>query len=154
LLRSDAGIEVFSGRGLLAGRRQEIGALVDTHDDFVVAEAQPVAIGEFDRSGFGGRRLRVVDEDAVGADVLYPVGAAAELDLAVVAGNDALGIGQDPVVVGGATDAAAIDAEHATALLAELTMLVADDSQFDGHDPCPCIPVAGRIRADAPACPL
>ena len=99
---------------------------------------------QLDRAVLRRRLLAVVDEHAVRADVLYPVRATAILDLAVMAGYDPLRVGQDPVVVRGAPDAAAVNAEYARAQLAELTMLVADDSQFDGHGPKS---VLYRIRA-------
>ena len=68
----------------LGCRRQEIDAVVQAHQDLVVAEAQPVAVLQRHRSGLRDRIVRFVDEHAVRALVAQPVGAAAILDVAVV----------------------------------------------------------------------
>jgi len=47
------------------GARQEVNARIDADDQFVVADAQPVAIVQRQRTGDGGRLLGVVDEHAL-----------------------------------------------------------------------------------------
>jgi hypothetical protein len=98
-----------------------------------VAEQHPVAVLELERPAGGHRLLRLVHEHAVGAGVPDPERATAILDLAVMTGDDTTWIRQHPVVVGRAADGAAVHAEHARALLAELAVLVADDAELDGH---------------------
>ena len=137
---ADVLAEVLGGRVFLGRRRQEIDAAVEAHVDVVIADAQAVAVAQLDRALAGGRLVRIVDVDAVGADVLQPVRAAAVLDLEVVTRDDALGVWQHPVVVGRAADGPAVDAEHAASVLGEVAVLFADDSELDGHDAVPARP--------------
>jgi hypothetical protein len=130
---ADVGVHVFGGRVLVARRRQEVDAAVDADQDVIVAHPQSVPVAQLDLAGHRGGLVCVVDEDAVGAGVDQPVLAAVELHLEVMARHDAARIGQHPVVVRGAADVAAIDAENPRAVLAEFTVVFADDSKFDGH---------------------
>jgi len=112
---------------LLPGR-QEVGPRINAHEQFVLAKAKPVAILQFDRSRVRRRVFVFVHEYAIRARVAQPVGAVAELDLAVVAGDDALLVGQHPVIVRCTADRSAIHTEDARAVLAEFAILVADDA--------------------------
>src|SRR6185369_4931091 len=65
--------------------------------DDVVADLDPVAVAQPVRLADPPRVL--VDESAVGRDVAQPVAAVLVADLAMLARDHAIGIGQDPVEV-------------------------------------------------------
>src|SRR5688572_2525238 len=118
---------------LVGWGRQEVDAAVQAHEHLVVAHAQPVAVVQLYRTDREGRFLGLVDVDTVRARVLEPEHAAAVFNLAVMARENTLGIGQDPVVVRRTTDRPAIDAEDPRALLAQVPVVVADDAELDRH---------------------
>jgi hypothetical protein len=72
----------------------------------------------------GDRPVVIIDEDTVGAGVLEDVHPIAKVNARVVRRDEALGIGQHPVVVGGAANIAARTAEyHRTAVSEQPAMI-------------------------------
>jgi hypothetical protein len=66
---ADVGPDVSGCRVLLCSGRQEVDTVVDTHDDFVVADAQAIAVLEHDGTRGQDGRVPVVHVHAVGAGV-------------------------------------------------------------------------------------
>lgn len=86
-----------TGCGL--GRRSRCcGHATQLDCDDVGADVDPVAVLE--TVGFGYPPRHPVDGRSIGRNVVQPVPAIAEMNLAVLSGNESLGIGQRPVQIG------------------------------------------------------
>ncbi len=124
----DVGIHVPRGRVFLADVRQEIDARIHADQDFVVTQAQAVAVTQFDTTLVGRGIVGVVHEHAIGARIAEPEAAAVILHLEMMARDHPLRIGQYPVIVGRAAHGAAVDAKYARPVRTEFAVLLADDS--------------------------
>ena len=111
---------------------------VDPHTQVVVPHAQVLAVPQFMLRTDADRGGGAIDVDPIGAGVLQVIAPVAAVDAGVVAGNVALGVGQDPVIVVCAADAPAAHAEHRPGVFAQAVPLVTDDLQAQRHElPCP-----------------
>src|SRR5688500_9583502 len=88
----------------------------------------------------------VVGEDAIRAQVMQIKNARVALDARVMRGNIATRIGQHPIVIGRATDRAALRAEPDLGAIAYLAALFTDDAQSKRHER----PSEGRRQARQP----
>ncbi len=120
------------GRLRLVGHRQ-VFTLVDRHQDLEVAHVQMIAVEQTPRIAFADRLALVVHVHAVGADVDDVVNAALAVDRCVFPGDELVGVGQDPVVVQGAADGAALRPEFTHGIVADDVPMFADDFQFERH---------------------
>ncbi len=120
------------------GRRLGFGLLprsfVDVHQHPVIAEPQHVTgVQQHARAAPAQRCDRIIHVGAVAAGVLEEVFAAAEMDVRVAAGEVARHVGQGPVVVQRAADAAAGFTQHETGMVAKLLTLSTDYFKAQSH---------------------
>jgi len=108
-------------------------ALVDRHRELEFAHAQPVAVEQPPGIGPAERLVGPVHVNAVRADVHQVVGAVLEIDDGVLPGDEALGVGQDPVAVQSASDGAAVRVEPAHGILAHQLLVIAHDFELQRH---------------------
>ena len=94
----------------------------DFDHDLVLAEPQTVAVEQPLRMSAADGGVGAVDVDAVAAGVDEVIGAGLEVDQGVPAGDEALLVGQHPVVVGGTTDGPAAGNELPQLALAQLAL--------------------------------
>ena len=106
----------------------------DLDGDLVLTEPQFVAVEQALRMPAPDGGIGAVDVDAVATRVDEIVRAGLEVDQGMAAGDEALFVGQHPVVVGGAADGAAAGNELPQLGLTQLAFLMADDSKTQRHD--------------------
>ncbi len=109
---------------------------VQGDDDVILADPHDVAVLQADsgRCALAQRFFLVVDENAVRAQVLEVEVSLAKLHARVMGGHIPEWIGQHPIVVGRAADAAAVGTENDCAAITQMPPMIADDSQADRHD--------------------
>ena len=126
-------------RGDLSGARIGFGGLlrlsIDRGDDVIVAHPDDVAGGEqvTHRLRLGQRPLVVVDEDAVGAQVLEEKLPVAVFHARVMSGDVAQRIGQNPVVIRRTADVSAVHGKSDAAAIPKQASLITDDTQPKRH---------------------
>jgi len=113
--------------------------------DLIFPEAQHVAVAQQVslRAALGERFGLVVHVDAVGAEIFQIIATLTARDARMPGRNVALRIGQDPIVVGRAADAAALGPELDAVPSRQLPAVAADDAQTDGHGV-----LMGRVMVD------
>ena len=108
-------------------------AFVDGGENFEVTEVQMVSVEQAPWLAFADRFAFIIDVNAVGADVDDVVNPAFAVDRSVLAGNEFVRIGEDPVIVQGPADSAAFRPELAHRIVADDLPVFADDFQFERH---------------------
>ena len=131
--RHDVGQRTFGFRLLRFGLHQRGRRRRQGHRDLVLAQDEVIAVLELYNLVAVDALLGVVEEDTVGAGVGQEIAAALVMDGAVLAGQDAFRVLQDPIVLGRAADTDGSVIEELGGFLTRREPLIASDGQFQGH---------------------
>ncbi len=126
---------------MLAHRIERLGcrhvqalAGVDRDDDLEVTEPQTVSVEQALRIALAERFAVTVDIDAVRTQVIEVVNTTLVVDCGVLAGDVAIRVGQNPVVLQRAADRAAFLAEDVNGIVAHELAVLRDYFELQWHD--------------------